>query len=534
MERPAQTDLFHRMAQPSFYPHAPTSVAVTETHISRVFLTGPYAYKVKKAVALPFLDFSRLEDRRRFCEAEVALNRRLAADTYLGVTAIHRGVGGATLRPEGPVIEYAVRMRQLWPENSLAHRLHHGEVTTADMEGLAEHLAAFHAAARRGDDVTALGTWEIIGTHCRDNFRDAAGARQPLSKDPRFRAVAAVSEAFWQRHEGRFRRREAQGRICEGHGDLRCEHVYLRPRLQIIDCIEFAANLRCGDVAADLGFLLMDMDRQGAGDLANHLLKTYAALAGDPEIYALIDFYKCYRAMVRVKVNCLQLATGGLGLHAARRLERTTDGLLACAYGYARRLNRPILFVTCGLPASGKSTLARGLSAIFDIPVHRSDAVRKALFGIAPSESRVGAYQEGLYRPAVSARTYARLLQLAHQRLRQGGSLILDAAYAGRHQRRNLLELARHTHSGLVVIHCHCPRWLARERLERRRSGDQISDARTIHLKTLEAAFEPLDDLPTDIVVPVSTERSVEANLLAILAHTYASPWRRTVIRRGC
>jgi aminoglycoside phosphotransferase family enzyme/predicted kinase len=533
MERSAQADLFRRMAQPSFYPHAPESVEIADTHISRVFLTGKYAYKVKKAIALPFLDFRSLKDRRRYCEAEVALNRRLAADTYLGVLPIHGSGAGASLDPQGPVIEYAVKMHQLAPEDSLSRRLHSARTGRGDMEGLAKHLARFHATARRSDTVTARGAWEIVGTHCRDNFRDAAGAVQPLSNDPRFRAVAAVSEAFWQRHEARFRRREANGRICEGHGDLRCEHVYLRPCLQIIDCIEFSADLRCGDVAADLGFLLMDMDRHGAADLANHLLKTYAALAQDPQIYALIDFYKCYRAMVRVKVNCLQLAAGGLGIHAAGRLQRTTEGLLAGAYGYARRLNRPILFVTCGLPASGKSTVAGEVAAVLGIPVYRSDAVRKVLFGIQPRQSQVCAYQEGIYRPAVTTRTYARLLQAAHGHLRRGESLILDAAYASRRQRRSLVELARQTRCGLVVIHCSCSRPILKERLGKRSAGDQISDARAMHTEAFEAAFEPLDDLPTEIVIPVTTDGSPSANLLAILAHTYASPWRRTVIRRG-
>ncbi|MEJ2640780.1 MAG: AAA family ATPase [Desulfosarcinaceae bacterium] len=529
---PAQTDLFRHMAQPAFYPHPAAAVTVIDTHISRVFLTGKYVYKVKKALALPFLDFRDLEDRRRYCEAEVSLNRRLSAETYLGVTPIHRDAERITLTPKGPVVEYAVLMRQLAPETSLSHRLRHGQVGLDDMERLAQHLAAFHAAARRDERITARGGWDIIGEHCRDNFRDAADARQPLSGDARFRAVAAVSEAFWQQHENRFRRREARGHICEGHGDLRCEHVYLRPRLQVIDCIDFSFDLRCGDVAADLGFLLMDLDRHGAATLGHHLLRTYAALAQDPEIYAVIDFYKCYRAMVRVKVNCLQLAAGDLGMHAARRLERATEALLTWAYDYARRLNRPLLFVACGLPASGKSTLARALADVFDIPVCRSDVVRKELFGIPPAKSQVSAYEAGLYRPAVTNRIYARLLQEAYRRLKIGGSLILDAAYSDRRRRRGLLELARQTRCGLVVIHCQCPRQVLEARLNRRRSGAQISDARTRHLEPLEAAFEPLDDLPAEIVARVATDAPVADNLLTILAHAHTSPWRQSVLRR--
>jgi aminoglycoside phosphotransferase family enzyme/predicted kinase len=521
------------MAQPSFYPFAPASVGVADTHISRVFLTGKYAYKVKKALALPFLDFRSLVDRRRYCEAEVTLNRRLAADTYLGAIAIHGPAGEATLQPTGPIIEYAVQMRQLAPEVCLGHRLQFGRVDRKDMERLADHLARFHTAARRDEAVTALGAWDIVGAHCRDNFRDAAGAVRPLSKNPRFRAVAAVSEAFWQRHEARFRRREEGGCICEGHGDLRCEHVYLQPSLQIIDCIEFAAELRCGDVAADLGFLLMDMDRHGACDLAHHLLKTYATITNDPQIYTLIDFYKCYRAMVRVKINCLQLATGSLGVHAALRLERITEGLLHCAYGYAKRLNRPILFVTCGLPASGKSTLAAELATVFGIPIYRSDAVRKELFDIPPHQSQVIPYGEGIYHPAATTRTYARLLQKAHQHLRQGESLVLDAAYARRRQRRCLLELARQTRCGLVVIHCRCSRRVLLERLNRRRPGEQISDARALHLQTLEMNFDPLDDLPPEIVIPADSEASPRTNLISVLAHAHTCPWRDTVLSRG-
>jgi uncharacterized protein len=526
MKRPTQSDVFHRMAQPAFYPHADSAVTVIDTHISRVFLTGPYAYKVKKALALPFLDFRHLEDRRRYCEAEVSLNRRLAADVYLGVIPVYQDAGGISLRHKGPVVEYAVQMRRLASDDSLSDLLRHELVGLADMERLAHHLASFHALVGSDETTTARGAWDVIGAHCRDNFRDAAGARQPLSKDARFRAVAAVSEAFWQHHENLFRRREARGRIREGHGDLRCEHVYLRPQLQIIDCIDFSLDLRCGDVAADLGFLLMDLDRQGAQKLAHHLLKTYATLTKDPDIYAVIDFYKCYRAMVRVKVNCLQLATGNLGLHATGRLERATEGLLAWAYDYARRLNRPLLFVTCGLPASGKSTLARALAEVLDIPVCRSDMVRKDLFGSGPLENQVSAYQTGLYHPSVTTRTYACLLEEAHRQLRRGVGIILDAAYSDRRRRQDVLELVRQTRCGLVVIHCQCPRRVLKERLAQRRPGAQISDARSFHLESLEAAFDPLDDLPVDIVVPVTTDGPVAENLLTILAHAHTSPWR--------
>ncbi len=534
VEKITQTELFRCMRRPSFYPHAPATVASRNTHISQVFLTGTYAYKVKRALALPFLDFSRLEDRRRLCAAEVSLNRRLARETYLGVIPIYWRDDFASLSPPGTVVEYAVQMRELKLADNFSHLLRRGRIDRTDVEGIAGRLAQFHATARRDLGGNGLGNWEMIGRHCRDNFQDAAGAVLPLSEDARFRAVAAVSTTFWRRREPLFRKREKEGRICEGHGDLRCEHVYLGPRPQIIDCIEFDETLRWGDVAGDLGFLLMDMDRHRAAGLANHLLATYAAATDDAGIYAVIDFYKCYRAMVRVKVNCLQLAAGGLGLHAAHRLQDATENLLDWAYAYAKRLNRPLLFVLSGLPASGKSTIAGRLAAVFDIPIYSSDSERKGLFSIPPTENRVSEFGKGIYSPAITRRTYAVLLRKAHRQLRQGGSLILDATYAGRRQRKGLLELARLTRCGLVVIHCHSPRRLLRERLEHRSHGVQRSDARLGHLDALSASFEPLEDLPHQIVLSVNTRQPLRETLLAILSHAYTRPWRQTLLRQRC
>jgi aminoglycoside phosphotransferase family enzyme len=241
------------MSEPTFYPHDVQGVEVRETHISLVFLTGGLVYKIKKPVALGFLDFRKLADRRRFCAREVELNRRLSSGVYEGVVAIRDdGKGGLSLAPRGRAVEYAVRMVQLPDRANLAAMLAEGPPTEGLLDDLGRTRAGVYAEARRSEDIDAFGDPELIRFNMEENFEQIAPLAAGLVPPEQWEFVRQVCRAFWKDHRELFMQRVQAGMIRDGHGDLRADHVYFHGGVQIIDCIEFNERFRYGDAALDL------------------------------------------------------------------------------------------------------------------------------------------------------------------------------------------------------------------------------------------------------------------------------------------
>ena len=350
-------DYIRAMRDPAFYPQPVAQVAVRETHISWVFLTGSLVYKVKKPVDLGFLDFSAPARREHFCRQEVDLNRRLARDVYLGVATIMRTADGYRLDGHGAPVDYAVRMRQLSSGDTLKRRLPAGRLDAAALEGLAGTLVAFYEAAATGGAVNDMGAPQAIARNCEENFAQTAGVAGRRFDRRTWEVVAAATRGFLENHSDLLQRRVVEGRIRDGHGDLRTDHVYLTDDgIRIVDCIEFNERFRWADVACDLAFLAMEMDEEGFASQAAALIDAFVRRSGDLSLYGLLDFYKCYRAMVRLKVNCLRLAQADVGQPERETAEAAIERFLVLAYRYAVRFSRPVLWVVWGMAAAGKST----------------------------------------------------------------------------------------------------------------------------------------------------------------------------------
>jgi aminoglycoside phosphotransferase family enzyme/predicted kinase len=516
-------DLFNAitraMASPAFYPHPVEQVQLRETHISRVFLTGEWVYKLKKPVDLGFLDFSTLERRRHFCHREVVLNRRLAEDVYLGVVAITRQDDGFRLYGPGEAVEYAVHMRQLREDDALEERLRRGQVAPALVSGVAERLAAFYRRLEPLSGPEALASREHLQSACEDNFRQVDEAGIPGLDPRRLAVVQAATRGFLRHRRPLFDRRAAAGWVRDGHGDLRCDHIYLEgERIQVIDALEFNDRLRCLDLASDLAFLAMDLDAHRQAGLAEAFLEASVRALEDRGIYALLPFYQCYRAMVRCKVSCLRRREKNLGRHAQARVEQAACAYLELAYRYAIQFSRPWLWVVTGLPGSGKSTLARGLAAHLGMELLRSDVLRRDLFG--PRAGPVP-FESERYGPIPVQRVYSRLLVQAAERLARGASVVLDATFSRRRFRREVLRLARHRHSGIAFMECTAPQAILRARLERRTGEGQASDARAEHLDAIRQGFEPLSELDPRRLLQVDTSAPAAAVLQRTLAWVY-------------
>src|SRR5262245_20560241 len=301
-------ELIDLLSRPEAYPHPVRGIEVKQTHISVVFLAGPFAYKIKKPVGLGFLDFRTLEQRRHFCLEEVRLNRRLAPDVYLGVVPVTAaGVGGEDRA--GPAVEWAVKMVRLPDEATLSERLRRGELGEETVRELAQTVARFHQSAEGGGDVASFGRFDTVAETVLENFDQAASQVGVTVSPSVFDRVRKGTSELLSRQRDLIEGRAARGVPREAHGDLRSDHAYLLPdrpppaHTVVVDCLEFSRRLRCIDPVAGMAFLAMDLEFHGRPDLARLFAAAYFRETGDEEWRGLLPLYKAYRAVVRAKVE---------------------------------------------------------------------------------------------------------------------------------------------------------------------------------------------------------------------------------------
>jgi aminoglycoside phosphotransferase family enzyme/predicted kinase len=509
------------MSEPEFYPHDATGLERRDTHISTVFLAGPWAYKLKKPVKFDFLDFLSLDDRRFFCEREVLLNQRLSRGIYHDVVGIYQDdQGGFSLMPGGMVVEYAVKMTRLPDNKSLSALIRRVEICVDHITTLGRMLAAFYEKAEHGSHQDEFGKRELISLNMEENF---AGIEPFVGKGlfdgERWEFIRQVCRSFLKDHGDLFDRRIAAGRIRDGHGDLRCEHVYYHDGIQVIDCIEFNERFRYGDAALDLSFLVMDLDHLGCPDLGRELVSSYAISAADVEIYQLLDFYAAYRALVRLKVSCFSIGQNRLKENAF--MEREIRRYLNQAYFYALLFGRPTLWVFFGLPASGKSTLAGKTAEALSLPVFHSDVERKK--GLKKSSRTRASFNEGIYRTAFRTRVYSRLISLAQERLAAGGSVILDATFLEPKWRKWIGQLAEDMDADLVWVQCVCKHQTSISRLQQRELDPGESDARLSHFLEMEKRAVPFAAENPDTHFVVDTDQVLNRSLVEVLSQAYSA-----------
>ncbi|HYL59806.1 MAG TPA: AAA family ATPase [Candidatus Acidoferrales bacterium] len=493
--------LVDAMKRTDFYPDAPPSVELKQTHISYVFIAGDYVYKIKKAVRFPFIDCRQLERRFRFCLDEVRFNSRLAPQVYLGVFAILKREGSFKLGPEvrdqiSGAVEYAVKMRRLPEDKMLDRLLTSGRVNTAMIDALAEHIARFHAGApatRAREYGPAAAVWSSVVS---DIAQNEAFVGQTLSED-QFAAIDDFCRAFITIHWRLLNDRSAAGRVREGHGDLRAEHVCVRgDQIDVIDCVEFSERLRYGDVASDVSFLAMDLERLGAPEFANQLVESYAAIARDEELPVLVPFYKCYRACVRGKVESLRSMDAAVSPTERERSRALARQYFALAYRYAR-IAPPVALAVCGLSGTGKSTVARLLQHRTGFRIVSSDRVRKRLAALSPREHAPADYGTGLYSDRFTRITYAAMLAEVENLLKDGRGVILDATFKLAADRDALRSLAAKLCVPLLFFECVAGEDDVMRRLKQRATmAGEESDATPEVYRMQREEFEALDEIP--------------------------------------
>jgi aminoglycoside phosphotransferase family enzyme/predicted kinase len=468
-------------------PAPGTTPELRETHISWVVLEADRAYKIKKPVRLPFLDYGSLERRHELCREEVRLNRRLAPDVYLGVCGLVHDEGGVRPAPEDApgAVEYAVVMRRYDERRTLAR----GAADEAEIRAVGRRLAAFHRAADRPPDAErSVAALERMLTENLATLRELGADRATVDD-----AEGLVDAVLAGRRRELLARARA-GCVRDGHGDLRAEHVVLERGIEIVDCVEFDPALREIDVGLDLAFLVMDLLRSDRSSAAV-LVDAYREAGGDPGDDALVAFFAAQRALIRAKVALVR-ASQVAGAAAARRRAHAAELLaLAGRLGWQVRVGPGA--VVCGLAGSGKSTLAASVAERSGATVVSSDAVRKELLGLAPSERA----PEAAYGPEMNRRTYEALGRRARE---VAGPVIVDATFR-RRQDREACGLP----DGLVWIECRAP---VEVRAGRAREPRAFSDADAAVAVRQADEWEALDCAH----ITVCTDRAPDAVVAAV------------------
>jgi uncharacterized protein len=481
-------------------------IEVHETHISVVFLVGELAYKLKKPLVLPFLDYGTPARRRQMCLDEVRLNRRLAPSVYRGVRGIARGSSGAELcEVDDPrAVDYVVEMRRYDEERTLEATLRRDEVASEDIVNLADRLADFHAqcepargaqyGAKRVEREIDRNIAELLAVTGRRTERDG------------IRAVARFMTAFGESRERELDERARKGCVRECHGDLRAEHVILETPLSVVDCVEFDISLRTLDVADDLAFLVMDLSRLDGDQLTAPLVEAYRAAGGAACDDALLAFFAAHRALVRAKVLLVRAGQHPPGSVPHRRSSSQAHELLDLAQRFCWRARLPLAIAFCGVPASGKSYLAREIAMRSRLPLLSSDVTRKHLVGRRPTQAADPEH----YSDEFSQVTYAQLGHRAAAAVRQGGGVLIDATFRRRRD-REVFAHAFAQASPLLFVECRAPADVLAERARARdRDRDRVSDATLEVVMRERDSWEALDEVAPVDHIALRTDRAVE------------------------
>jgi aminoglycoside phosphotransferase family enzyme len=479
--------------------------------VSVVVFAGDRAYKLKKPVHTPFLDFSTPALRERACRREVELNRRLAPDVYLGVAPV--------LGPDGAPCDHLVVMRRMPAERRLSRLVGPRAAGGRCLEAVASVVAAFHSDAGGGPEVRAEGTRDALAARWEANFSEMQPFLPELPDPDVHHRIERLARAYLAGRGPLFDRRVADGFVRDGHGDLLADDIFcLDDGPRILDCLEFDDRLRYVDGLDDAAFLAMDLERLGAPEAAGRFLDAYRRASARDQPAGLAHHYIAYRAHVRAKVAALRHAQGDPeALDQAAHLLEISEAHLRAA--------RVVLVVVGGLPGTGKSTLAAGLARARGWGLVRSDEVRKELAAAHGTPAADRGYRTGLYAPEVTDATYDELLRRARELLGMGTSAVLDASWTSEAKRSAVAGLARACHADLVALHCRVPADVAALRIEARaRRGGDPSDATPAVARSMA-----LDEDPWPEATAVDTSGHPEDALAAAeaaVARELARPGR--------
>ena len=493
-----QATLVTSLLRADAFPHPVTGLELYDTHISWVILTGSFAYKIKKALKLEFLDFSTLELRKHYCEEELRLNRRWAPELYLDIVPVTGSRTRPTLCGNGAPIEYAVKMLQFKQECQLDKQLELDRLTAEDMRDLAETIDGYHAKAEIDPLVDEDRAINDVSTPMFENFPPLRRVANPGQLDN----VRAWTENTLDELRGSLLQRREAGFVRECHGDLHLTNLVRLPSgIVPYDCVEFAPELRVMDVLSDLSFLVMDLVARGRPELGFVLLNRYLERNGDYSGMTVFGLYFVYHCMIRAKVA------------AIRNTERSLKELesrLAVAIEWIER-PPPILVLMHGFSGSGKTWLSSQLLPELPAIRIRSDIERKRLHGLGEIERSESGVEEGIYTKSATADVYDHMIKAADSLLSGGFNVILDASFLRRSLRSAAEELAGNRGASFVILETTTAEDELERRLRRREeSGSDSSEAGQEVLDYQLGHAEPLDEAERRRRIRIATDQEFD------------------------
>ena len=501
------------------------NVRLCETHISFVLLTGQYAYKIKKAVKLPFLDFSTLALRRLFCIEELRLNRRLAPALYLDVVPITGPRTQPAIDGAGPIVEYAVRMREFAQESLLCNVLERHALTPAHLDALARRVADFHASARRAAPDSLHGTPDRVLEVALANFIEIEPLVTETSDLSTLKALQAWTRDEYEAVFNSLERRYRNGAIHECHGDLHLGNIALvDDEITIFDCIEFNESMRWTDTMSDVAFTAMDLEYRKRSDLAYRYLNAYCERSGDYDGASVLRFYLVYRSMVRAKVACLRASQMPDGEHAPSRKEFSRRLRLALSYTTSRC---PAVVLMHGASGTGKSTLSQLLLERTGALRIRTDVERKRLAGLTADARSGSTPGGGIYSVENTRRTYNHVLRCADAVVGAAFPAIVDGAFLQAWQRDAFRKLAKLRQVPFLIVDCIASEATLRARVAgRARAGTDASEADLAVLAQQLQSAQPLsgDELRSTVVFDAEMSFASSMNAVQEIANRIRPP----------
>jgi len=493
---------------PRFYPHKCAGIELLQTQMSFVFLTGDYAYKMKMPVNLGYLDYTTLEKREYFCNKELLLNRRLAPDVYLEVIPVMEREDVYSLGGEGDIVEYVLKMKQLPGAQMMNVLLADNQVSQDMVIAVARKLADFHAHAETNAEISKYGDIDSIRINTEENFIQTKKYIGISITPEQYQSIKKYTNNFLKNNEALFKRRVNNKRIRDCHGDVHSAHICFTDSISVFDCIEFNDRFRYCDVASEIAFLAMDMQYSGHYDLSAVLMRNYVQAAQDDEINDLLNFYKCYRAYVRGKVWSFKMDVPHLSPAEKGAACKTAGKYFTLASSCTR--DEPVLIITAGLMGTGKSTLVNFVASRVNVRVISSDVTRKKLAGISLTRHEFKNFDQGIYTPEFTRRTYQQMIDWARGLLLKGQSVILDASFKEKKERARAVDLARETGARFLLVECVLNEELVKVRLEQRIKEGSVSDGRWELLAEQKKSFEKITEIPIASHLIMDTAKPVE------------------------
>jgi len=474
--------LVDKLLGPSAYPFPVAAVRLIETHCAWVLLTGQFVFKIKKPVNFGFLDYSTLEKRRFYCEEEVRLNKRFAPEIYLDVVAVRGDSERPHIEGDGPVLEYAVRMRQFADNGLLSQCAEQKRLDATHVDQMIRIVAEFHQGAEQAGNESPFGEPDRIHHYVVENFdhiRPFVSGSQVVQQLHRIERW--VTEAR-TKLDGLLRDRKRNGFIRECHGDLHLGNLTLIDgQVTLFDCIEFNPELRWIDVISEVAFLVMDLQERGYRAFASRFLNGYLQETGDYQGLALLRYYLVYRAMVRAKVAILRRQQTDRESAAFAQADDEFRKYTQLAEDYTQPLH-PMLLITYGLSGSGKTTVARQLAELRGTVQIRSDVERKRLAGLAALDKSGAQVGKGLYTAGQTEQTYQRLAELADAVLATGYSVVVDATFLKRDLRERFRALAETRGVPFAILDCEASDQELRRRVRLRAAREADASEATLEV----------------------------------------------------